>query len=147
MRGPSCQCHARWWRRAALASALRAQVVPPYWTVDSPVDTCGAGDAYVAGLLFSYLSGFDLAAMGRTGARVASAVISRPGACLTMQVGWHSACLTCVKNVGLGARGAHQVLGADAFCEVHSLVLRTCLGSWGTGGGDNRCFIACQSAT
>lgn len=63
----------------------RLQVVPPYWTTDAPVDTCGAGDAYCAGLLYAYLSGMDLASMGRCSARTASAVISRSGACLSTQ--------------------------------------------------------------
>ncbi len=49
------------------------------------MDTCGAGDAYCAGLLYAYLSGLDLASMGRCSARVASAVLSRSGACLTAQ--------------------------------------------------------------
>lgn len=64
---------------------MNCQVVPPFWTVDLPVDTCGAGDAYTAGLLYAYLSGMDIGSMGRTSARVASAIISRSGACLTVQ--------------------------------------------------------------
>lgn len=46
------------------------------------MDTCGAGDAYTAGFLYGFLSGLDVASIGRFSARVASAVISRPGACL-----------------------------------------------------------------
>lgn len=51
-----------------------AQVVPPYWAQEAPVDTCGAGDAYAAGVLWAYLRGMGVAAMGRAGARVASQV-------------------------------------------------------------------------
>ena len=58
-------------------------MIPPYWSTNAPVDTCGAGDAYAAGVLYAFLSGFGVAAMGRTGARVASAVISQRGAGLT----------------------------------------------------------------
>jgi sugar/nucleoside kinase (ribokinase family) len=61
------------------------QVVPPYWATDAPVDTCGAGDAYAAGVLWAYLRGMGVSAMGRAGARVASQVISRQGATLSMQ--------------------------------------------------------------
>lgn len=46
------------------------------------MDSCGAGDAYAAGLLYAYLRGFDVVAMGRTAARVASAVIAKQGAML-----------------------------------------------------------------
>ncbi len=42
-----------------------------------------AGDAYAAGLLYGYLRHMDLVGMGRTAARVASAVIARHGATLT----------------------------------------------------------------
>jgi fructose-1-phosphate kinase PfkB-like protein len=42
-----------------------------------------AGDAYAAGLLYGYLAGADLVSMGRTAARVASAVISKHGAALS----------------------------------------------------------------
>lgn len=59
-------------------------VIPPYWACAAPVDTCGAGDAYAAGLLYGYLSAFDIPRMGRAGARVASAVISKLGAGLTL---------------------------------------------------------------
>ncbi len=58
-------------------------MIPPYWSVNAPLDTCGAGDAFAAGVLYAYLSGFGVAAMGRAGARVASAVISQRGAGLT----------------------------------------------------------------
>lgn len=47
-----------------------------------PVDTCGAGDAYAAGLLFGWITGHGLTSMGRIAARTASAVISRQGAAL-----------------------------------------------------------------
>lgn len=60
------------------------QVVPPHWTTSAPVDTCGAGDAYAAGVLWAYLRGLGVSAMGRAGARVASQVISRQGASLTL---------------------------------------------------------------
>lgn len=61
------------------------QVVPPYWSQEAPLDTCGAGDAYAAGVLWAYLRGMGVAAMGRAGARVASQVISRQGATLSLQ--------------------------------------------------------------
>ena len=51
-----------------------AQVVPPFWAHEAPVDTCGAGDAYAAGVLWAYLRGMGVAAMGRAGARIASQV-------------------------------------------------------------------------
>lgn len=54
-------------------------VVPPYWNANSPVDTCGAGDAYAAGLLYSFLTGLDLHSMGQVAAKTASAVISKHG--------------------------------------------------------------------
>ena len=74
--------------RSSCLSALKnlwlvVQVIPPYWSASAPLDTCGAGDAYAAGVLYAFLSGFGVSAMGRTGARVASAVISQRGAGLT----------------------------------------------------------------
>lgn len=65
-------------------SALgKLHVVPPYWSAEPPVDTCGAGDAYAAGVLWAYLRGQGVSAMGRAGAQVASHVISRQGATLS----------------------------------------------------------------
>eukprot|EP00884_Botryococcus_braunii_P013524 jgi/Botrbrau1/22172/Bobra.168_1s0004.1 len=58
-------------------------VIPPHWMAKPPMDTCGAGDAYAAGLLFGYLSGQGITTMGRTAARAASAVISRSGASMS----------------------------------------------------------------
>ena len=56
------------------------QVVPPFWTEQAPVDSCGAGDAYAAGMIWGLLSGLDPAAMGSCASRVASAVIAKHGA-------------------------------------------------------------------
>ena len=58
-------------------------MVPPYWASSRPLDTCGAGDAYAAGLIYGWLSGMDPSSMGRCGARVASAVIAKQGGALT----------------------------------------------------------------
>jgi sugar/nucleoside kinase (ribokinase family) len=60
-------------------------VVPPHWMETRPCDTCGAGDAYAAGLLYAFMRHYDVNAMGRTAARVASAVIQRHGAALTRE--------------------------------------------------------------
>lgn len=58
-------------------------VVPPHWVESPPVDTCGAGDAYAAGLLWALLRQSDVISMGRAGAKVASAVICKHGAALS----------------------------------------------------------------
>ena len=58
----------------------RTHNVPPHWMPAPPVDTCGAGDAYAAGVLYALLQGAGLDGMGRAGARVASSVISQRGA-------------------------------------------------------------------
>ena len=60
------------------------QTVPPYWTPSPPIDSCGAGDAYAAGMIFGLLAGLDPAAMGSCGSRFASAIISKHGATLTL---------------------------------------------------------------
>jgi pfkB family carbohydrate kinase len=60
--------------------------VPPYWAQDAPVDTCGAGDAYAAGVLWAYLRGMGIAAMGRAGARVASQVDIRDALTLLIMI-------------------------------------------------------------
>lgn len=57
--------------------------IPPYWIPSPPTDTCGAGDAYAAGFIYGLLNGFDVPSMGRAAARVASIIISRPGASLS----------------------------------------------------------------
>jgi sugar/nucleoside kinase (ribokinase family) len=58
-------------------------VVPPHWGPSKPIDTCGAGDAYCAGMLWGLLRSRDVVSMGRAGARVASAVIARQGGTLS----------------------------------------------------------------
>jgi sugar/nucleoside kinase (ribokinase family) len=73
-------------RGAHLATAQGAKLhAPPHWTETAPVDTCGAGDAYAAGVLYSLLHSASLAQAGAFGARVASSVISRNGARLTTE--------------------------------------------------------------
>ena len=68
-------------RGAYLATAAGGVThVPAHWAASAPVDTCGAGDAYAAGVLYSLLRGVSLQQSGAFGARVASAVISRHGA-------------------------------------------------------------------
>ncbi|GAB4822062.1 hypothetical protein N2152v2_009108 [Parachlorella kessleri] len=66
-----------------LTALGQLHTVPPCWAPTKPVDTCGAGDGYAAGLLYGFLRGFDVASMGRVGARVASAVISHIGSALS----------------------------------------------------------------
>ncbi|KAK9831302.1 hypothetical protein WJX81_000167 [Elliptochloris bilobata] len=70
-------------RGSCLSAMGRLQVVPPFWAPDQPVDTCGAGDAYAAGLLYARLSGLDPAGMGAAAARAASAAIARRGAAIS----------------------------------------------------------------
>ena len=68
-------------RGAYLATAAGGVThVPAHWANAAPVDTCGAGDAYAAGVLYSLMHGVGLQQSGAFGARVASAVISRYGA-------------------------------------------------------------------
>merc|ERR1719160_1241945 len=45
----------------------RTHNVPPHWMPAPPVDTCGAGDAYAAGVLYALLQGAGLDGMGRAG--------------------------------------------------------------------------------
>lgn len=68
----------------SFVSALgHVQHVPAFWTDAPPLDTCGAGDAYAAGLLFGMLKGLDVYGMASVGARVASTVIRQRGARLS----------------------------------------------------------------
>ncbi len=57
----------------------------PHWAPQGPVDVCGAGDAYAAGILFAVSQGFDVQTAGQFAARVAAAVISRHGAQLAAE--------------------------------------------------------------
>jgi len=59
--------------------------VPPFWAENPPVDTCGAGDAYAAGLMFGLLQGAEVEGAGKMAARVACAVIQKTGARLSME--------------------------------------------------------------
>lgn len=54
--------------------------VAPVKAPGGPVDVCGAGDAFAAGVLFALMQGHDMVTAGAFAARVAAAVISRHGA-------------------------------------------------------------------
>jgi sugar/nucleoside kinase (ribokinase family) len=54
-------------------------IIPPHWSRNAPIDTCGAGDGYAAGFLHGYLSGMTVREMGELAAATASAVISHQG--------------------------------------------------------------------
>lgn len=68
-----------------LTALGQLHVVPPVWTPEPPVDTCGAGDAYAAGFLYALLNNMPVTAMGRTAARTAAAVVNQHGASLTLE--------------------------------------------------------------
>lgn len=68
---------------ATVAALGHLHIIPPCWKREPPRDTNGAGDAWAAGFLFGLLTGAGVSAAGKVGARVASEVISRPGAGLT----------------------------------------------------------------
>eukprot|EP00239_Pterosperma_sp_CCMP1384_P006425 CAMPEP_0197854406 /NCGR_PEP_ID=MMETSP1438-20131217/24621_1 /TAXON_ID=1461541 /ORGANISM="Pterosperma sp., Strain CCMP1384" /LENGTH=477 /DNA_ID=CAMNT_0043469135 /DNA_START=134 /DNA_END=1563 /DNA_ORIENTATION=- len=57
--------------------------VPIDWRHEKPVDTCGAGDSYAAGVLYGFLTGADLKTMGEMGACTASSVIMHSSARLS----------------------------------------------------------------
>ncbi|XP_051132670.1 uncharacterized protein LOC127252520 [Andrographis paniculata] len=58
--------------------------IPPWPCV--PVDTCGAGDAYASGILYSLLHGVsDLNGMGSIASKVASVVVGQQGTRLRVQ--------------------------------------------------------------
>ncbi|KAG2482456.1 hypothetical protein HYH03_018625 [Edaphochlamys debaryana] len=92
--------------------------VPPYWLPQGPVDTCGAGDAYMAGFCYAVLAGYDLRTAGEFASRTASAVIGRFGPhlsdedaeLLVAQLPEHTGAL----RVALGGAGAVE-LGAGEF--------------------------------
>jgi hypothetical protein len=92
-------------------------VVPPYWSAKPPVDTCGAGDAYAAGLLYGFLCGLDLHSMGHLAAKTASAVISKHGPQLSPEdAEWVVAGLRTPSRMGVvgAAAAAATATPADA---------------------------------
>ncbi|KAK9789932.1 hypothetical protein WJX73_009863 [Symbiochloris irregularis] len=80
--GPHCSISAvtDGSKGSCICTLGRLLAVPPYWTQSAPVDSCGAGDAYAAGMVWGMLSGLDPAAMASCASRVASAVIAKHGA-------------------------------------------------------------------
>jgi len=83
--GPHCSlvCVTDGANGSMLTAHGHLTVVPPHWTEAPPIDTCGAGDAYAAGLLFGFMKKLDVPNMGRVAARAASAVIARHGASMS----------------------------------------------------------------
>ena len=63
------------------------KVVPvkAHWNPDGPVDTCGAGDAYAAGVLYAVSQGHDMGPAAEFASHVASKVIGRHGAQLSKE--------------------------------------------------------------
>jgi len=116
-------------RGSCLAAGGEAVLVPPYWNTSAPVDTCGAGDAYAAGLLYAYLRGDDLRAMGALAARVASAVISRHGAALAPEdaeaalAAAAAAAAASAVAASAGGGGAPAAAGGDPAAAVRGLPL------------------------
>jgi len=66
-----------------IATTQQLQPVAPYWRQHAPVDTCGAGDVYAAGLMLGYLRGYSVGEMGLLASCSASAIISKQGAQLS----------------------------------------------------------------
>ncbi|KAF6251596.1 Ribokinase-like protein [Scenedesmus sp. NREL 46B-D3] len=88
-----------------------------------PVDTCGAGDAYAAGLLYGFLCGLDLHSMGHLAAKTASAVISKHGPQLSPEdAEWVVAGLQKQSRTGAPAAAAaadpQQSAAADAVAAA-----------------------------
>jgi len=67
-----------------IAAMQQLRTVPPYWRKHAPVDTCGAGDVYAAGLMLGFLRGYDLLEMGMLASCSASSIISKQGAQLSL---------------------------------------------------------------
>lgn len=85
--GPHCSmvCVTDGSHGSVITALGQLYTVPPSWGPAKPVDTCGAGDAYAAGVLYGFLIGHDIPNMGRMGAKAASAVISHLGSALTLE--------------------------------------------------------------
>lgn len=98
--GPHCSlvCVTDGSAGSVLTALGEVYVVPPHWTESPPIDTCGAGDAYAAGLLYGFLKRYDVVTMGRAAARTASAVIAHRGSFLN-----DAAAATVVASLPTGA--------------------------------------------
>lgn len=70
-------------RGAHVVAHGRRHHVPPHRHALSLVDTCGAGDAYAAGVLYGMCVGMDVATTAHVGARVAGVVLAQTGARLS----------------------------------------------------------------
>lgn len=81
--GPHCPmvCVTDGSAGSVIASLGQMWVIPPHWTQSPPIDTCGAGDAWAAGILYGllYHQGGDIVSIGNIAARSASAVIAKHG--------------------------------------------------------------------
>lgn len=90
-------------RGAHVVSRGRAHHVPSHH-VDLPlVDTCGAGDAYAAGVLYGMCRDMDVATTAHVGARVASAVLGQTGARLS-RAGAERLASTCTSTRSVARR-------------------------------------------
>lgn len=97
--------------------------IPPCWTSNTPVDTCGAGDGYAAGAMYGFLCGYDLTNIGRAGARVASAVILRQGAATTQDEA-----LKLVQTLPETANGTHILqTGLPSVSQMQKQTQTQCL--------------------
>lgn len=87
--GPHCPmvCVTDGSAGSVIASLGQMWVIPPHWTQSPPVDTCGAGDAWAAGILYGllYHQGGDIVSIGNIAARSASAVIAKHGPTLCIE--------------------------------------------------------------
>lgn len=110
--GPHCSlvCVTDGANGSVLTALGQLHVVPPHWTPRPPIDTCGAGDAYAAGLLLGFLRKYDVNAMGRAGARAASAVIHSHGATMTEEAARGVAASLPIAALSMEKVGA-QVIG------------------------------------
>ena len=70
-------------RGAHVVAHGRRHHVPPHRHALPLVDTCGAGDAYAAGVLYGMCVGMDVATMAHVGACVAGVVLAQTGARLS----------------------------------------------------------------
>lgn len=91
--GPHCPmvCVTDGSAGSVIASLGQIWVIPPHWTQSPPIDTCGAGDAWAAGILYGllYHQGGDIISIGNIAARSASAVIATHGPTLCTDAAAH----------------------------------------------------------